>query len=82
MGTEHQDTIRSYSNLAYIYEKQGKYKEALGYYLRAYRIGATNPDLNDLYVQVFYENLKMVYTKSNPEGDFEQWLEEKMRETE
>ncbi len=82
LGTEHQDTIRSYSNLAYIYEKQGKYKEALGYYLRAYRIGATNPDLNDLYVQVFYENLKMVYTKSNPEGDFEQWLEEKMRETE
>lgn len=52
------------------------------YYLRAYRIGVTNPDLNDLYVQVFYENLKMVYTKNNPEGDFEQWLEEEMRETE
>ncbi len=82
LGTEHQDTIISYSNLAYIYEKQGRYKEALCYYLRAYRIGVTNPDLNDLYVQVFYENLKMVYTKNNPEGDFEQWLEEEMRETE
>ena len=32
--------------------------------------------------QIVYKNFELAYMEYNPEGNFEQWLEEKMKETE
>ncbi len=32
--------------------------------------------------QIVYKNFELAYMGYNPEGDFKQWLEEKMKETE
>lgn len=38
--------------------------------------------MNHPNTQIAYENLEGIYTEYNPEGDFEKWLEEKMKEAE
>lgn len=50
LGEEHPDTAVSYNNLAVLYRSQGKYKAALDYYVRAYKIfknkfGSGHPQL-------------------------------------
>jgi len=30
--------------------------------------------------EIVYENMKKIYNEWNPEGNFEQWLEEQMKE--
>ena len=66
--------------MAVLYESQGEFKIALNYYLKAYRIlflkfGLQHPD-----TQIVYENMKVSYFELNPEGNFNQWLEEKKQE--
>lgn len=31
--------------------------------------------------KIVYDNMKLAYSKLNPEGDFEQWLKEQMKES-
>ncbi len=80
LGEEHPDTAAIYNNLAGLYEAQEKYSEALFYYLRAYKICVYKLGLNHLSTQVYNKNMEMAYLESNPEGNFNQWLDEQMKE--
>ncbi len=77
---ENLNTAVIYNNLAKLYEEQGKHKYAFVYFFVAYKIlflkfGTSNPR-----TQISYKNMKFVYKILNPEGNFEQWLEKKMKE--
>lgn len=79
LGDYHPETARSYNNLAVLYFRQEEYEISLTYCMKAYKIfvfklGADHPD-----TKVIYSNMETVYKKLNPEGNFEQWLEEKMK---
>ena len=80
LGEKHPDTAISYNNLASMYERQEKFKIALDYYLKAYQILALKFGLQHPHTQFVYENIKAAYLEWNPEGNFNQWLEEKMQE--
>ena len=82
LGKEHPDTYNSYNNLAGLYESQGKYKISLSYYCKAYTIFLHKLGVNHPNTQKVYKNFELAYMAYNPEGDFEQWLEEEMKETE
>ena len=72
----HPDTATSYNNLAYVYASQGKYKIALVYYLKAYKILIFKLGLQHPNTQIVYKNMEIAYSEWNPEGNFNQWLEE------
>ncbi len=80
LGENHPDTATSYNNLAGVYERQGEYKIALDYFFKSYKILILKFDFNYPYTQIVYENMKLTYTDWNPKGNFEEWLEGKMRE--
>ncbi len=80
IGEEHPDTAVTYNDLAGIYLKQEKYKSALEYLLKSYKILEFKLGLNHQNTQIVYENMKIAYCEWNPEGNFEQWLDEKMKE--
>ncbi len=76
LGEEHPDTASSYNNLAGVYFGQEEYQISLAYFLKAYQIlvfkfGADHPN-----TKVIYENMETVYKELDPEGNFNQWLEE------
>ncbi len=80
LGEEDSSTATSYNNLARVYKKQGKYKNAFDFYFKAYKIFEYKFGLNNPDTQIAYENMKITFFKWNPEGNLEQWLEEKMKE--
>ena len=82
LGEEHPDTAASYNNLAVVYYNQEKYKISLSYYYKAYRIFVSKLGVDHPNTQKVYKNFELAYMAYNPEGDFEQWLEEKIKETE
>ena len=59
-----------------------KYKISLSYYCKAYIIFLHKLGMNYPNTQIVYKNFELAYMGYNPEGDFKQWLEEKMKETE
>ena len=79
MGESHPDTTSSYNNLAYVYTEQGDYKKALSYYFRAYKILESTFRVNHQRMNIVYKNMEKTYNKWNPDGNFKQWLEEKMK---
>ena len=81
LGEEHPDTAASYNNLAYVYTSQGNNEEALSYYLKAYRICMLRLGKKHPNTQIVHKNVKIAYSEWNPDGDFEQWLEEKMKQS-
>ena len=80
LGENHPDTATSYNNLAGMYMHQKKYRKALTYYIKAYKVLEFKLGQNHPNTQIVYENLKIPYFKCYPKGNFEQWLEEQMRE--
>lgn len=82
LGTEHPDTAISYNNLAGVYHDQEKYKVSLSCYYKAYKILVSKLGVNHPNIQTVYKNFELAYMAYNPEGNFEQWLEEKMKEIE
>ena len=80
LGEEHPDTATSYNNLAGVYKSQGEYQKALTYCFKAYRIAISRLGRNHPNTQIIYKNLLFIYSKWNPEGNFKQWIEEKMKE--
>ena len=82
LGEEHPDTAISYNNLAGVYHDQEKYKVSLSYYYKAYKIFVSKLGANHSRTITVYYNMEITYFDYNPEGNFEQWLEEKMKETE
>lgn len=65
-----------------MYESQEEYKTALTYYSKAYKIFLFRLGLNHPNTHIVYENMKLAYFEWNPKINFEQWLEEKMKEPE
>ena len=80
LGENYPDTVTNYTNLGGVYASQGKYKMALVYYLKAYKIFVFKLGLQHPDIQIVYGNMEIAYSKWNPEGDFNQWLEEEMKE--
>lgn len=79
LGKNHQNTIYTYNNLARLYYKQEKYTYALFYFLSVYKALAFKPGLDSASKKTVYENLETTYNKCNMEGDFNKWLEEKIK---
>ena len=80
LGEKHIDTAMCYNNLASVYGDKGEYKKAVLYFFKAYsifylKLGAEHPS-----TQFIYENLIFAYSVFRPESNFEQWLEEQMKE--
>lgn len=63
LGENHLDTVTSYNNLGGVYGRQGKYKIALIYYLKAYKILIFKLGLQHPNTQIVYENMKIAYSK-------------------
>ena len=80
LGEDHPDVAVSYNNLAAVYETQGEYEKTINYYLKAYNIFLLRLGFDHPNAQIALENMKIVFLKWNPAGDFEQWLEEQMKE--
>jgi len=80
LGKEHPSTATSYNNLAGVYYRQGEYKKALAYSLKAYKNLLFKLGLSHPHIQIVYKNMQVAYSNWNPEGNFEQWLEENMKE--
>ncbi len=82
LGERHPSTANSYNNLAELYYSQGNYSVSLSYCYKAYKICISKPGLNHPNTKLVYRNMQATYYKQNPEGDFNQWLEERLKETE
>ncbi len=80
LGEEHPSTAASYNNLAGVYVYQNKYEIALAYQMKAFKIFIDILGFDHPNTQVSLQNMKITYEKWNPEGDFEQWLDNKMNE--
>lgn len=81
LGENHLDVASYCNKAAYMYEKNGYLGSALEFYLRAYVIFVYRFGFNHPETQVIYKNMEVVYSKWNPEIDFEQWLGETMKKT-
>lgn len=80
LGKTHPETADSYNNLALLYCYKKKYRYALDYYLRAYKIWKNIFGLKHSCVQSVYFKIQMIFFRFNPRGNFEQWLEQKLKE--
>ena len=79
-GENYPDVARSYHNLAGLYRKQKWYEKALNFFIRAYKIRISRHELDYRDARIMYQSIKETYYEWNPRGNFEQWLEEKMKE--
>ena len=82
LGRKHPSITTSYNNIAWVYGKKRMFEMSLIYYYKAYKNVVSKFGLNNSDAQIVYKNLELTYKDYNPEGDFKQWLEEKMKETE
>lgn len=81
LGIFHFDTMSSYYNVASAYALMKEYFNALEYMLKAYKISFSKLLRTDYGRQDIYREMRIIYLLWNPKGDFEQWLEERMKET-
>ena len=59
--------------------QQDDYKKALDCCFKAYNISILKLGLDHPDTQRVYNNMKNTYSAWNPEGNYEQWLEDKMK---
>lgn len=77
---ENLNTAVIYNNLAKLYEEQGKHKYAFVYFFVAYKILLLKFGTSHPRTKISYRNMRFVYKILNPEGNFEQWLADKLKE--
>ena len=80
LGEDHPTTAISYNNLAGMYRRQRDNKKALLYYLKAFKVLRFKFGVDHSNTQIVHENMEFAYSEWNPHGDFEQWLEKKIKE--
>lgn len=80
LGEKHPDIAICCNDLAAVYRGQGEYGKAITYLLKAYKINIFRLGLKHPDTRVVYGNMEITYSEWNPSGNFEQWLEEKMKE--
>lgn len=69
-----------YNNMSANFYARNDYEGALTNEVRAYSCMYYNIGLEDPNTKVMYDKLKSLYSEIIPEGDFEQWLEEQIKE--
>ena len=75
--------IKSYSvynDPACVYISRGEFQEVLDFCIKAYKINVSMHGLNHSHTQDSCEDIKLIFFECNPEGNFVQWMEEKMKE--
>lgn len=77
-GEEHPETATSYNNLSRLHFSQEKYNLALAYCVKSYNILKKRLGFEHPKTQKYRHNTETIYAKCNPEGDFNQWLEDQM----
>lgn len=65
--------------MAGVYARLEEYEKGLDYYFKAYKIFISKLGLSHESTQIVYENMELAFKEWNPEGDFKQWIEEKMK---
>lgn len=79
LGENHPDVARCYSEMASFYERFGWLGNSLEFYLEAYKILVVRFGPYHVNTQAVYANIKKVYSQWNTEGNFDQWLKEKKK---
>ena len=82
LGEVHPDTALICRNLAVLYERREKYEPALTYCLRSYKIYSSIFGMEHSDTENAYNAMERIYRQWDAKGDFRQWLEEQMKETE
>lgn len=82
LGENHPDVARCCSDVASSYEEFGWLGNSLEFYLKAYKIFVFRFGLYHMDTQAVYFNMKKAYSQWRSEGNFDQWLEEQMKEEE
>lgn len=82
LGEDHPNTSTCYNNLAVLYDLKGEYTKALSYFYKVYKSLVSTKGLKYPKTQVIYKSMEITYFEWKPEGNFEQWLDEKMKEEE
>lgn len=80
LGEENVGTAIIYNNLARLYTGKGNHIDALNYFFKAYHILVSNWGTKHPNTKGCCENMKKVYSRLNTKYNFDQWLEEKMKE--
>lgn len=80
LGEKHPYVAESNIELAEIYDIQGEFQKALFCFYEAYRIWVYRLGLRHSKTQSAYKKMEKTYLECNQEGNFEQWLEEQMKE--
>ncbi len=80
-GENHPLVAISYYNLAGLYRKQKQYQNALKWFIEAYKIQQFNCESDYRDTITMYQSLRETFFEWYPEGDFAQWLEEQMKES-
>lgn len=78
-GENHPDVAKSYYNLAELYRKKKQYQKALVLFAEAYKIQSSRQELDYRDTMAIYQSIRETYFEWNPEGDFKQWIEERMK---
>lgn len=79
-GEKHPDMINDYNLLAMIYEREGEYTAALKYCFKAYKICMEQLGPDHIHTQDVYAGMRLLWYEGMLRGDFNRWLEEKMKE--
>lgn len=80
-GDNASGTIIRNNMLARLFGKRECYRRSLYYFFKAFRILFMKYGYEHLDTLIVCCNMEIAYTKWNPEGNFKQWLEEKMKES-
>lgn len=70
--------ILSYYELGEVYMRHGRYQDAQNCFIEVNKIGTDEYGANILDV---FETMRKIYTEESLNGNFEQWLKEKMKES-
>ena len=80
LGKDHPDTATTYNNIAGVYSRKGEYDIALEWYICAFKIFFTKfRKFNE--TMIIRNNILHTYKASGKTENFENWLNQKMKES-
>lgn len=80
LGERHPNIVSFYNNLAILYLEQKEYGKTLEMFLKIYRFLLLKLEIKGWDIQMLLDFMETIYNKFNQENNFEQWLEEQMKE--
>ncbi len=82
LGKNHPETANSYNTLGLVCIAKKEQQKVLFLFLKAFKIWVSTYDFNLLNIKTAFDNMKLTYYNWKPEGNFERWLEEQMKDPE